>query len=180
VPGEQPPYLSATEARREAEVLTERIAGEPDARVRRELGRRLAFVATSIAVRGAREDPALVEVGIAALHTARRCGGATDGLGRVQARLVRAKLALGGGREPHVPAQRRARIVVESGCVCCCADPGLAPGAWRGPAAAVLDAVNRGSFFLVGVGGDGAARGRAHPGGARRGEDRGVRPGGSP
>jgi len=34
---------------------------------------------------------------------------------------------------------RWARVVVESGCVCCCADPEFAPEDWAGPAGRVLD-----------------------------------------
>jgi hypothetical protein len=49
MPGRKPPYLAADEAMHAAALLIKRITGESDVQVRRQLGRRLAFVGTSIA-----------------------------------------------------------------------------------------------------------------------------------
>jgi hypothetical protein len=147
------PRPSTDEARREAVDLIERIGREPDARRRAKLARRLAFVGACIASGDIGDDLRLVEVGIAALGSARRHGATNADLGRSTARLVRAKLAAAG--EPAVVAERRARVAVDSGCVCCSAEPEPAPESWRGPIGAVLAAINRGLFFLVSIGGDG-------------------------
>jgi hypothetical protein len=149
------PWLTIDDAKRDIGKLSAAIAAEKDARGRQKLARQLAFAGTSLARAKSTLDPATIDIGLEALKLARKSGAVTEDLNRAAALLAKLRLDAMGCADARIIVEAKKIIAVDGGCLAGSGTPKIAPEAWTSANATVLAAMNRGDFFLVGLGADG-------------------------
>lgn len=149
------PYLPVDTALKEIADLSATLAKTNDLRLKMKLGRRLAFAGSSMAFTTEEVDLANLDGGIAALKLARKVGAKTDDLNRSLAWLTKLRLEKMGCDKFTIVAETKKTVAVDGGGLI--AWSALHPPfeVWAGKPAAALAAMNRGEFFLIGMGGDG-------------------------
>jgi hypothetical protein len=152
------PWLTVEAASQEIATLSIKLATEQDFRAKQRLGRRLAFAGTSVAVAKVTLDLPVVDMALNALKLARKAGGTTGDLYRSFAWLSKLRLDALGCANARIIAEARKTVPVDTGCLAASAVPSLTPDSWIGPNVSVLAAMNRGEFFLIGLGADGRYR----------------------
>ena len=149
------PWLSVGAAKEEIGTLTTALDSQTDPRNRIKTARRLAYAGSSIAFSEDPLDVATIDVALAALRRARKHGAVTDDLNRSMAWLSKIRLDVTGCADFQVLAEKKKRVPVETACLAASGHENLDSEIWVGDSDVVLEAMNRGDFFLVSVRYDG-------------------------
>ena len=128
-----------------------------DYRERQRYAKALAFCCTSVAVLNAEFSPENLARIIAAGLKAKRCGGATELLGRTLLHLVRRRLDLLGVGEPVIVAEKKNRVTWDGGYVAVAASAAVVRNTMLHSEPEIVRSMNAGAFYMVGLGSDGSA-----------------------